>query len=106
MLSPVGPKRSFGAAVTVAGEGIEKSPSPSVPALVDAAPELTCPWLGVYSESADSGAVERLREAAAKSETATNVVVYPSRGYRFDDDPDSAEDAWNRVLSWFDSHLR
>jgi carboxymethylenebutenolidase len=102
----VAAKRSFGAAVTVAGEGIEQSPSASVPALVDAAPELTCPWLGVYSESADSGAVERLREAAAKSEAATNVVVYPSRGYRFDDDPDSAADAWNRVLSWFDSHLR
>ncbi|MDQ4115486.1 MAG: dienelactone hydrolase family protein [Actinomycetota bacterium] len=102
----VAAKRSFGAAVTVAGEGIEKSPSPSVPALVDAAPELTCPWLGVYSESADNGAVERLREAALGSSAATNVVVYPSRGYRFDDDPESGADAWNRVLNWFDSHLR
>ena len=102
----VAAKRSFGAAVSVAGEGIEKSPSPSVPALVDAAPELTCPWLGVYSESADSGAVERLREAARASSAATNVVVYPKSGYRFDSDPESGADAWNRVLNWFDSHLR
>lgn len=102
----VAANRSFGAAVTVSGEGIEKSPWPSVPALVDAAPELTCPWLGVYSESADSGAIERLREAAAGSEVATNVVVYPTSGYRFDDDPESGADAWHRVLNWFDSHLR
>ncbi len=102
----VAANRTFGAAVTVAGEGIEKPPSPSMPALVDAAPELTCPWLGVYSESADGGAIERLREAAAGSGAVTNVVVYPTSGYRFDDDPEAAADAWNRVLNWFDSHLR
>lgn len=102
----VAANRTFGAAVTVAGEGIEKSPSASVPALVDAAPELTCPWLGVYSDSADSGAIARLREAAAGSSVATDVVVYPKSGYRFDNDPASGADAWNRVLNWFDSHLR
>lgn len=102
----VAANRTLGAAVTVAGEGIEKSPSRSVPALVETAPELTCPWLGIYSEAADSAAIGRLREAAARSGVATDVVVYPSTGYRFDDDPDSAAQAWERVLNWFDSHLR
>ncbi|MEQ3551137.1 dienelactone hydrolase family protein [Pseudonocardia nematodicida] len=101
----VAANRTLGAAVTVAGQGIEHSPSPSVPALVETAPELTCPWLGIYSEG-DSAAVGRLRDAAAKSEVATDVVVYPSTGYRFDDDPDAAAEAWERVLNWFDSHLR
>ncbi|MEU6696403.1 dienelactone hydrolase family protein [Pseudonocardia sp. NPDC046786] len=101
----VAARRTFGAAVTVAGEGIESSPSPSVPALVEAAPDLTCPWLGIYSE-ADSDAVGRLRAAAESSGVATDVVVYPSTGHRFDDDPESAAEAWERVLNWFDSHLR
>jgi carboxymethylenebutenolidase len=37
---------------------------------------------------------------------ATDVVVYPRSGHRFDDDPDVAADAWQRTLNWFDSHLR
>ena len=102
----VAANRTLGAAVTVAGEGVEKSPSRSVPALVETAPELTCPWLGIYSESSDSNAVSRLREAAESSGVATDVVVYPSTGYRFDDDPDSAAEAWHRVLNWFDAFLR
>lgn len=102
----VAANRTLGAAVTVAGGGIEKPPAGSVPALVDAAPELTCPWLGIYSEASDAAALERLRAAAAGSGVASNLIVYPSTGYRFDDDPDSAADAWERVLNWFDSHLR
>ncbi|ANY06575.1 dienelactone hydrolase family protein [Pseudonocardia sp. HH130630-07] len=102
----VAANRTLGAAVTVAGEGIEKSPSRSVPALIETAPELTCPWLGIYSETVDGDAVGRLRAAAEQSGVATDVVVYPSTGYRFDDDPDSAAEAWQRVLNWFDAHLR
>ncbi|BBF99038.1 carboxymethylenebutenolidase [Pseudonocardia saturnea] len=101
----VAARRRFGAAVTVAGEGIESSPSSSVSALVAAAPDLSCPWLGIYSE-ADGDAVERLRAAAESSGVATDVVVYPNTGHRFDDDPESAAEAWQRVLNWFDSHLR
>ena len=37
---------------------------------------------------------------------ATDLVTYPGRGHRFDDDPATAEDAWQRMLNWFDSHLR
>ncbi|ALE71956.1 Carboxymethylenebutenolidase [Pseudonocardia sp. Ae168_Ps1] len=102
----VAANRTLGAAVTVAGEGVERSPSHSVPALVETAPELTCPWLGIYSEAADSAAVARLREAAESSGVATDLVVFPSTGYRFDDDPESAAEAWERVLNWYDAHLR
>lgn len=44
----VAANRTLGAAITVAGSGIESSPWSSLPALVETAPELTCPWLGIY----------------------------------------------------------
>jgi carboxymethylenebutenolidase len=105
----VAAKRTLGAAVTVAGEGIVDTPSSGLPALVDAAPGLTCPWLGIYGEDGEGerhGEIELLRDAAAKSEQATDLVVYPRTGHRFDADPDVAADAWQRTLNWFDSHLR
>lgn len=102
----VAAKRKLGAAVTVAGE---RNPSSALTSLVDAARGLTCPWLGIYGET-DEGAehpdIDRLRAAASASEVVTNVVVYPRKGHRFDDDPDMAADAWQRTLNWFDSHLR
>lgn len=105
----VAAKRTLGAAVTVAGERVASTPATGLPALVDAAPGLTCPWLGIYGE-ADEGEtdpeVTRLRDAAASSQVATDVVVYPRHGHRFDDDPEIAADAWQRTLNWFDSHLR
>lgn len=105
----VAAKRTLGAAITVAGEGVAATPASGLPALVDAAPGLTCPWLGIYGEvhgGETDPEVSRLRDAAASSQVATDVVVYPRRGHRFDDDPDVAADAWQRTLNWFDSHLR
>ncbi|NMI01989.1 dienelactone hydrolase family protein [Pseudonocardia acidicola] len=105
----VAAKRTLGAAVTVAGGGIATPLSGGLPSLLDAAPGLTCPWLGIYGEPADGEVnpeLEQLRDAAAASEVATNLVVYPRSGYRFDADPDAAADAWQRTLNWFDSHLR
>jgi carboxymethylenebutenolidase len=102
----VAAERTLGAAVTVAGESVT---STELTSLVAAAKGLTCPWLGIYGERAEGGAdpeIDRLRSAAASSEVATNVVVYPHQGYRFDDDPEAAADAWQRTLNWFDSHLR
>lgn len=101
--------RTLGAAVTVAGEGVVAAPSTGLPSLIAAAPGLTCPWLGIFGRSAEGEAdpeIKRLRDAAALSEVATDVMVYPHSGYRFDDDPDAAADAWQRTLNWFDSHLR
>ena len=101
----VAAERTLGAAVTVAGEDT----SSELTSQVAAAKGLTCPWLGIYGEQADGGTdpeIDRLRTAAASSDVATDVVVYPRKGYRFDDDPESAADAWQRTLNWFDSHLR
>ncbi|WP_214365641.1 dienelactone hydrolase family protein [Pseudonocardia sp. H11422] len=105
----VAAKRTLGAAVTVAGGGISTPMSEGLPSMVAAAPGLTCPWLGIYGEPADGEVnpeLERLRDAAASSEVATNLVTYPRSGYRFDADPNAAADAWQRTLNWFDSHLR
>lgn len=104
----VAAQRTLGAAVSVAGEGA-RPPATELPSLLDAAGELTCPWLGLYGEPTEGGVdpeVLRLRDAAGKSEVATNVIVYPRSGHRFDADPAAAADAWQRTLSWFDSHLR
>ncbi|HZG92161.1 MAG TPA: dienelactone hydrolase family protein [Pseudonocardia sp.] len=104
----VAAERTLGAAVTVGGGGVH-SGSGRLDNLIDMAPGLTCPWLGIYGEPADGDKdpeIDRLRNAAAASEVATDVVVYPRTGHRFDDDPEQAADAWQRTLNWFDSHLR
>ena len=106
----VAAQRTLGAAVTVAGDRAGATPTAALTSLVAAAKGLTCPWLGIYGET-EAGEtdpeIDRLRDAAAASEVVTNVIVYPhTAGYRFDDDPDSAADAWQRTLNWFDSHLR
>ncbi len=99
----VAAKRTLGAAVTVAND----VPSANVTALVSAAQGLTCPWLGIYgAEGTADPEIDRLRVAAASSEVATDIVVYPRKSDRFDDDPETAADAWQRTLNWFDSHLR
>jgi len=105
----VAAKRTLGAAVTVGGERVAATPAAGLPSLVDAAGGLTCPWLGIFGEvggGETDAEVTRLRDATTSSPVATDVVVYPRRGHRFDDDPDVAADAWQRTLNWFDSHLR
>lgn len=105
----VAARRVLGAAVSVGGHGISTPASDGLPALVDVASELASPWLGIYGDDGDElreSEVERLREAAAKAEVATNIVRYPGARHRFDADPEVAEEAWQRTLAWFDAHLR
>lgn len=99
----VAASRTLGAAVTVGGPTSESLPG-GLPALVDVAGGLTCPWLGIYGQS--SRDVEHLREAVASSEVATDVVVYPGSGPAVDADPATTADAWQRTLNWLDAHLR
>ena len=104
----VAAERTLGAAVTV-GSGSRSAASGRLDSLIDVVSDLTCPWLGIYGEEHEGEKdpdVERLRNAAAASEVATQVIVYPHTGHRFDDDPEFAADAWQRTLNWFDSHLR
>ncbi len=104
----VASSRQVGAAVTVAGGGIQDRLSDGLPTLLEAVPSLACPWLGLYGEEDEAiplTEVEALRDAAAASEVATNVVTYPGVGHRFDDEETNTE-ALQRVFDWFDSHLR
>jgi carboxymethylenebutenolidase len=105
----VAASRTVGAAVSVAGGGISESLSDGLPALIDVAGELTCPWLGIYGDQDEHippAEVELLADAAAKAEVATEVVRYPGSAIRFDADPEDAREAWHRTLNWFDLHLR
>ncbi len=105
----VAANRQLGAAVSVGGRGISSPASPALPALVNIAGTLTSPWLGLYGDDGDEvtqAEVEQLKEEAAKAKVATNVVRYAGASHRFDADPEAAAEAWQRVLAWFDAHLR
>jgi carboxymethylenebutenolidase len=98
----VATRRQVGAAVSVSAPGIVVSVADQLRPLVEAAPELCCPWLGIYG-GADAAEVEKLRDAAASAQVATDVVHYPSP--LLSDEAVAAE-AWQRTLNWFGSHLR
>ncbi|OLF17099.1 dienelactone hydrolase family protein [Actinophytocola xanthii] len=101
----VAASRRIGAAVSVAAGGILRPLSAGLPALIDVADQLRCPWLGLYGDKfADE--VAQLREAASRSETATDVVMFPAADHRFDIHPDGALEGWQRMLNWLDAHLR
>jgi carboxymethylenebutenolidase len=105
----VASQRSIGTAVSIAATGIIQPVSDALPALVEIAGDLKCPWLGMYGEQDDSidpSEVEKLRDAAIGSEMATNVIRFADAGHRFDSNPDAAHEAWQRTLNWFDAHLR
>ncbi|MCG8914813.1 dienelactone hydrolase family protein [Actinokineospora sp. PR83] len=96
----VAARRDVGAAVTVAGGGILDPLSDGLPALVEVAGELRCPWLGLYREEGDditAEQVEKLRDAAGTAPVATDVVRFAFH---------STYEAWQRALNWFDAHLR
>jgi carboxymethylenebutenolidase len=99
----VATQRDLGAAVTVCGIGVVQSVAATLPALVDIAPELRCPWLGIYGR--DGGVpeeeVHKLRDAAHSAHVATDLVHCC-----FDTDQSVAPEAWARTLNWFGSHLR
>lgn len=105
--------RPVGAAVTFYGGGVAEGRF-GFPSLIDLAPGLRAPWLGLYGDL-DHGIpvddVERLREAAAASGQPTEVVRYPDAGHGFHCDvrasyhPDSAADGWRRSLAWFERFL-
>jgi carboxymethylenebutenolidase len=105
----VAASRTLGAAVTVAGGGILAPLSDGLPALVEVAGKLTCPWLGIYADQDEKipvTEVEKLRDAAAGAQVATDVVRFPANVHQFDPDHAVAVESWQRTLNWFDSHLR
>jgi carboxymethylenebutenolidase len=106
-------ERQVGAAVTFYGGGVKEGRF-GFPALVEEAPKLRAPWLGLFGDL-DQGIpvadVEELRTAAASSGQPTEIVRYPEAGHGFHCDQresfhgPSATDAWRRTLAWFDRYL-
>lgn len=104
----------LGAAASFYGGGVVEGRF-GLPPLVEAAPRLRTPWLGLYGDE-DKGIpveqVERLREAAADAGVPTAVVRYPEaqHGFHCDDRPAvfdqaAATDAWIRTLAWFGANV-
>ncbi len=108
-----GVERPLGAAVTFYGGGVTQGRFGFDP-LVELAPKLQAPWLGLFGDL-DQGIpvddVETLRAAAATAKVGTEIVRYPDAGHGFNcDDRDayhepSATDGWARTLAWFAANL-
>jgi carboxymethylenebutenolidase len=106
-------RRALGAGVTFYGGGVTEGRF-GMPSMVELAPGLQTPWLGLYGDE-DQGIpsvqVEELRPAAALAKVDTEVVRYPGAGHGFHCDmrPDyhaeAAGDAWKRTLAWFAKYL-
>lgn len=106
--------RAVGAAVTFYGGGVREGRF-GLPSLIDQAPQLQTPWLGLYGDldqSIPSDDVEQLRQAAAGAPVPTEIVRYPDAGHGFNCNdrptafnPVAAADAWQRTLAWFDQYL-
>jgi carboxymethylenebutenolidase len=103
----------LGAAVTFYGGGIVEGRF-GMPPLVEMAPNLQTPWLGLYGDTDQSipvEDVESLRVAAARAPVPTEIVRYAEAGHGFHCDARdsyhqaSAADAWQRTLTWFERYL-
>jgi carboxymethylenebutenolidase len=108
-----GSRRRLGAAVTFYGGGVTKGRF-GLPSLVDLAPQLQTPWLGLYGDL-DQGIpiadVEELRRAAGTAAVPSEIVRYPDgdHGFNCDGRPDvfnpaAAADAWERAGDWVDRY--
>jgi carboxymethylenebutenolidase len=105
--------RNLGAAVTFYGGGITESRF-GIPPLLDLAPTLQTPWLGLFGDQ-DQGIrpdqVEALREGVSEAKVDAEIVRYPEAEHGFNCDAResyheaSAKDGWARMLAWFDTHL-
>jgi len=103
-----------GAAVSFYGGGVTNGRF-GLPSLVELAPEIKAPWLGLFG-GLDKGIpmdqVDALEEAMAESDLTTEVVVYEEadHGFHCDDrtnvfNADAAADAAARALEFFGEHL-
>ena len=109
-----GARYALGASVTFYGGGVREGRF-GEPPLVELAPGLQTPWMGLYGDE-DSGIptddVEALRAAAASAPVSTEVVRYPEAGHGFHCDardafrPAPARDAWRRTIDFLGTHLQ
>jgi carboxymethylenebutenolidase len=104
----------IGAGVTFYGGGVVNGRF-GLPPLVELAPSIIHPWLGLYGDQDPSipvDEVEQLRASAGRAEVPTEVVRYEDAGHGFNCDarPEhfdaaSAADGWSRMLAFFDAQL-
>ncbi|MEO6123236.1 MAG: dienelactone hydrolase family protein [Ilumatobacteraceae bacterium] len=102
------------AAVTFYGGGVARGGRFGYPSLIDLAPSVQVPWLGLYGDL-DTGIpvdeVEALRHATSLVDVPTEIVRYADAAHGFNCDrrasyhAESASDAWARMLAWFDQYL-
>lgn len=118
----VATNRPVGAVVSVSAHGIVTPLAEDTPTLLEVGPQLQAPWLGLYGADdprTPPEHVERLRDAVARAEVATNIVTYGGLAHRADEPPvpePSADDddplvvaildAQRRIFDWFDANLR
>ncbi|MCB0996318.1 MAG: dienelactone hydrolase family protein [Acidimicrobiales bacterium] len=111
----VSARRSLGAGVGFYGGAIVTDGfTPGMPKLLDEAPGLRTPWLGLFGDQDQMipiEGVEQLRALAAGATVDTDVVRYADadHGFHCNERPsynaDASADAWARTLAWFDAHL-
>ena len=109
-----GAMRELGAAVSFYGGGVTESRWEGVPPLVEVAPGLRTPWLGLYG-TRDGGIpvehVDALEAAARLAPVPTRVERYDAGHAFFNDTRDDMYDAaasaaaWPLVLSWLRQNL-
>jgi len=102
------------AAVSFYGGAVSAPYWEGVAPLVELAPSLRGPWLGLYGEQdtlITTAEIDALRAAAARAPAATELVSYPGAGHAFHSDdraavyrPEAAADAWSRTLAFLDRH--
>ncbi|KAF0849723.1 dienelactone hydrolase family protein [Nocardia caishijiensis] len=112
----VATNRPIGAAVSVAAPGIVDPLPDQHTSLVEIAPSLQAPWLGLFGAddpATPPEAVDRLRDATGRANVASLTITYPGlrhRADRPDPDDDAATairiDSQTRIYDWFDSNLR
>lgn len=106
----------FGGAVSFYGGSVGSAIWPGVPPLVDVAPRLRGPWLGLYGEEdtmISMTEIQELSAAAARSGAPTELITYPGAGHAFHSHdrasvhrPEAATDAWHRALTFLDDRLQ
>lgn len=106
-------EEALGGAVTFYGGGIAQGRF-GMRSLVELAPELKTPWLGLFGDL-DQGIpveeVESLRSSVARARVPAEIVRYSDAGHGFHCDArssyheESAKDAWRRTLEWFSAHM-
>jgi carboxymethylenebutenolidase len=107
-------QHSLGAAITFYGGGVSTGRF-GLPSLIEQAPSLTTPWLGLYGDQDGSipvDDVEALRQATAQASVDTDIVRYAEAGHGFNCNDrvdhfnaEAASDGWQRSLTFFGERL-